>query len=390
MSKSLIWRSSASPVKINDPSMKTAFGELSTAQFSPQTGWTFSYNLNDAIITKTELNGGTVTQEGSFAKLETGIDPNGVAFIRSNRSVIYAPGIGAKVDFTAIFDTPVANSQQLQGVINAEDGWAFGYDGTQFGILKRRDGVDEWIYQDDWSETIRPDLIPQNLNVFQIKFQWLGGGDQYFYIENSKGDLELVHRIKYSNTEAEVSVLNASLPLSAGVANLGNTSNITLKTPSAVGGLEGIPFSPVFEALVAYERIITIGIGETYLFGLQNPDQWLGKDNRLYVFPRLFTFATDGNKPVVIRVYFNPTINNPVWTDVEPNISPLQYDETGVWVPNGEAKVFTYALGRADNAAVDLSIIDAEIQPRQIFAITAETTSPGMDLVVGLNFKSRT
>ena len=213
---------------------------------------------------------------------------------------------------------------------------------------------------------------------------------QYFGIENDNGDIETVHRIKYANLNDDVSISNPSLPIAAGVANQGNTTSITLKTPSAVAGLEGPAFSPVFETLIAYERIVTIGAGETYLFGLNSPDQWLGKENRLYVLPKLFTFATDGNKPVIIRVYAMPTITTPTWVDIAPNVSPLQYDEVGTWVPNGEQQVFTYALGKADNAQVDLSIIDAEVLPNQMYAVTAETTSAGMDLVVGLNFKSRT
>lgn len=386
-----LWKGSVLTTKSASQNASTAFGEISATQFRPQTGWIFAYNINKSIISETVLFGGTVSHVGSFAQMETGTDPNGVAFIRSNRALTYSPGIGAVARFTAVFDTPQIDSQQLIGVGNNFDGWFFGYDtNAKFGILKRRGGVDQWFYQEDWTEDAFPDLIPQNGNVYQIKYQWLGFGMQYFGIENTEGNIENVHRIKYSNLNTNVSVENPSLPLSAGVGNSGNTTNITLKTPSAVGGLEGDPFSPVFEALIAYERIITIGTGETYLFGLMNPANWLGKDNRLYVFPKLFTFATDGNKPVVIRVYFNPTITTPTWVDVEPDISPLQYDETGTWVLNGEAKVFTYALGRADNAAIDLSIIDAEVQPRQIFAITAETTSAGMDLVVGLDFKSRT
>jgi len=369
---------------------KTAFGEISVAQFQPQAGWIFAYNLNPSVILFTELFGGTVIHNGSFAECTTGTDPNALAFVRTQRSLTYSPGIGALARFTAIFDTPQENSQQLIGIINNTDGWAFGYNGLNFGIVRRRNTVDEWFYQEDWSENTYPTLNQQKGNVFQIKYQWLGFGMQYFGIENDNGDIETVHRIKYANLNDDVSISNPSLPIAAGVANQGNTTSITLKTPSAVAGLEGPAFSPVFETLIAYENIVTIGTGETYLFGLYSPDQWLGKENRLYVFPKLFTFATDGNKPVIIRVYAMPTITTPTWVDVASNVSPLQYDEVGTWVPNGEQQVFTYALGRADNAQVDLSIIDAEILPNQIYAVTAETTSAGMDLVVGLNFKSRT
>lgn len=368
----------------------TAFNEVATAEFRPQTGWSFAYNLNEQIISETVLNGGSVSHDNVYAKMETGTDPNGVAFIRSNRPVVYTPGRGARVVFTALFSSPVANSRQTQGVINASDGWAFGYEGETFGIIRRRATVDDFIPQSEWNIDKRPDLDPTKGNVYSIDFQWLGFGAQYFAIENDKGILSLVHIIIYANLFDHVSVENASLPLAAGVANFGNTSNIILRTPSAVGGIYGKPFEPAFEALIAYDmRDPAIAAGETYLFGLQNPDQWLGKDNRLYVLPKLFVAASEGNKPVTFRVYSNPTILNPSWVDVSPNVSPLQYDESGTFVANGEAQVFTLPVGKSDSKEIDLSIIDAEINPRQIFAITVDADSLS-DVRVGITFKSRT
>lgn len=369
---------------------RTAFGELSIAEFQPQCGWSFNYNINNSVVKIVELLGGTVTQEGSFAKLQTSTNASGIAVIRTRRSLVYTPGIGALARFTAVFDTPVEDSQQIIGIGNQSDGWFFGYNGLQFGIMKLRDGIEEWIYQEDWSEDTYSSLIPQNGNVYQISYQWLGFGMQYFGIENKIGDITCVHQINYANQNINVSVNNPSLPITALVINLGNTSNVTLKTPSAVAGLMGEAYSSAFETLVAYERVATIAANtETKLFALQNPATWLTKDNRLYILPKLFAAASEGNKPVVFRVYANPVLTDPVWVDVSPDISPLQYDISGTWVPNGEAQVFTLPLGKADSDVVDLSAIDAEIQPEQIYLITAES-SGASDIVVGIDFKSRT
>ena len=38
----------------------TAFGELASAVFTPQTGWTFAYNVNADFVTTT-ATGGAVT-----------------------------------------------------------------------------------------------------------------------------------------------------------------------------------------------------------------------------------------------------------------------------------------------------------------------------------------
>lgn len=55
-------------LNINIPGSKTAFGELAVAEFRPQCGWSFNYNINDSVIKKTVTNSGAVTQEGSFTK----------------------------------------------------------------------------------------------------------------------------------------------------------------------------------------------------------------------------------------------------------------------------------------------------------------------------------
>lgn len=386
--RALVVNSGGVPLDVYVRQAVTAFNELVTSEFRPQTGWSFAYNLNEQIISTTELNGGTVIHDNVYAKCETGTDPAGVAFIRSNRPLVYTPGRGARMVFTAIFSTPAENSQQLQGVLNNEDGWAFGYTGVEFGIFKRRAGTTEFIPQSDWNVNKKPDLDPTKGNVYAIDFQWLGFGAQYFSIEDDDGNLSLVHIILYANKFDHVSVENASLPLSAGVANLGNASNIILRTPSAVGGIYGLPFEPAFEALIAYDMRLSVTAGETYLFGLQNPTDWLGKDNRLYVLPRLFVAAADGNKPVTFRVYSQPTINTPVWEDVEPDVSPLQVDTQGTFVLNGEAQVFTLPVGRIESKDVDLRVIDAEINPRDIFAITVQADLSS-DVRVGITFKSR-
>ena len=366
----------------------TAFNEVAVSEFRPQTGWSFAYNINSQIARFTELFGGSVTHDNVYAKCETGTDPNGVAFIRTNKPLIYTPGRGARTVFTSLFSTPQPNSQQIQGVINNEDGWAFGYFGVDFGIFRRRSGVDEFIKQVDWNVDKKPNLDPTKGNVYAIDFQWLGFGAQYFSIENEDGNLSLVHVIIYSNLHDHVSVENASLPLAAGVANLGNTSNIVLRAPSAVGGVYGKPFDPAFEVLISYDMRLSVVGGETYLFGLMNPANWQGKDNRLYILPRLFVAAAEGNKPVTFRVYSDPTLSLPVWQDIETDVSPIQVDEVAAFIANGEAKVFTVPVAKSDSKQIDLSIIDLEINPEETVAVTVDADSLS-DVRVGITFKSR-
>ena len=64
------------------------------------------------------------------------------SLIQSIRRAKYRAGEGLLSRFTAQFTTGAANSTQLAGMRNANiDGWFIGYNGTQFGIMYRRNSV---------------------------------------------------------------------------------------------------------------------------------------------------------------------------------------------------------------------------------------------------------
>lgn len=371
-----------------DGSAKTAFGEIAVAPFEIQAGWSFNYNINPEAITEVSQNGGSVTQEDSFANIQSGTDPGGFAFIRTKRAVAYTPGIGAIARFTAVFDTPQENSNQLIGIGNDSDGWFFGYNGLQFGIMKRRGGVDEWIYQDQWNANLRPDFNPQKGNVYEIKYQWLGFGMQYFGVEDDAGNISHVHKLKYANLNEQVSVFNPTLPIAAGVANFGNTTNISLKTPSAIGGTQGEANPSAMTVPVGYKFEDTIITGLNYLFSLQNPALYLGKDNRQPIEPIFLTLTTEGNKPVVFRVILNPVLTAPAWVDINTGVTPLQGDIAATAYTGGD-EVLTIALGKIDSSGViDLTPLRSIINAESILTLVADSQGAS-EITVGATFRSR-
>lgn len=122
---------------------KTAFGELSVAELTPVVQLQFQYNIN-ADLVKTDINnGGTVTQGNSMAVLQTGTNANSLANMNSAIPIKYNPGQGALMRGTAIFTTGVANSSQFMGVGDIGDGYFFGYNGADFGVMRRQGGQPE-------------------------------------------------------------------------------------------------------------------------------------------------------------------------------------------------------------------------------------------------------
>jgi hypothetical protein len=126
----------------------TAFGELSTLAVDPILSMEASTGLKARDV-ETFTNG-----TGSFAgvndngdgrefKVSCGTDVGGYGVLRSKKTLRYRPGIGSLGRFTGKFDTPIANSIQRVGFFNLGNELTFGYDGTQFGILRKTGGRPE-------------------------------------------------------------------------------------------------------------------------------------------------------------------------------------------------------------------------------------------------------
>lgn len=364
----------------------SAFGELTAVPFEPLTGWSFTYNINPGVVEQETIDTGTIANIEGHADLNTGASPTGLAKIETVRSSRYIPGVGGTVRFTAIFDTPQENSKQVIGLINGTDGWAFGYNGKQFGIVRKRDSVEDWIYQNDWNIDKKPGLNPSKGNVFQIKYQWLGYGMQYFYIENEEGRLSLVHKIKYSNYNTETSILNPNLPMSAYAVNTGNTIPITLRTPSAIAGLNGDGFNDAISTNVAQDGTATVTGTDIPILSFRMGDIYKGKANRLFAQVLRAVFACEGSQPVRFRAYAGGTLVGGAWDYISEEVSPMEYNNTATSYTPG-LFIGSFPVARNSTLEVAFGVTNFRIYAGQqiVLAVTAPANS---EVVCGVNWKS--
>lgn len=122
--------------------LPTAFGELTTASPLPITQITAPYG----ILSKVEefvLNSGTTTATDSLFSATTGTTAESQAALLTKRQVAYRAGQGALARVTALFDTPISDSNQLAGFISQTDQLGFGYENTIFGIIYNHHGESE-------------------------------------------------------------------------------------------------------------------------------------------------------------------------------------------------------------------------------------------------------
>ena len=133
------------PLPVKTQLNTTAFGDLKAEKMTPVTQISAEYGLLNQVLTVTDAGAsGTVSVVDNKFTAQSGTAADGVAAILSLRLLAYRPGQGALARFTALFTTGVAQSRQLAGLITAENSFAFGYIGADFGIIHTHDGESEY------------------------------------------------------------------------------------------------------------------------------------------------------------------------------------------------------------------------------------------------------
>lgn len=382
------------PYKLHRDFEFAAFGELLVANTTPKVLIHFPYNINTDIVTKTENASGTVTQSGQLAVISSGAATSSNASLQSNQVLEYHPGMGALARFTAIFTTGVAGNTQVAGVGDTTDGYFFGYNGTSFGIMSRVGSSDTWIPQSQWNgnamlgnEKFMQTIDPTKGNVYQIRYQWLGFGQIEFYIENEiSGQFELVHRIRYANQNTVPSTNNPTFPFYAASLNTTNNTAVTVKIGSIGLYIEGIE-NTAGETRNAIDNTKTIST-ETNILTIRNKSTFASKTNRVYVQPDFLSAASEGTKPVTLRIYVNATLGGvPSYTDISTNTSVIDYDTAGTTITGGTL-VAVFTLAKSDNVEQAFREFNFRLAPGQTMTFAAESTASN-DVSVGISWAER-
>lgn len=468
------------------PEGKTAFGEASVAQLHPVVQVKFPYPVIDPEQVADKPNqSGTVTAANSQIICSTGAAANSGAEANSIDIVTYKPGQGISSRFTAKFTTGVADSTQIIGPGDSGEGFFFGYNGSSFGIMTRKDGVtevrtltittasttaenatitldgdadatvavtnsgnltttaneiadhdysdvgdgwtsiavgdtvvftswsdsaktgtyslvattavgafaqtlagadavDTWVAQTAWNGMDKFDgqgitgqtLDPTKGNVYQIKYQYLGFGAIFFYIEDGPdGELHLVHTVGYANQFSTPSLNNPSLPICMAARNVANTSDLSISSSSWGMFIEGI------EILAGPRRGVSANATfaaptEAPLLTVRSKEVFASSLNRTKSKLLLVGVAVDHTKPVAINVYSNTILTDASFVDLDANYSIIEYDISATGFSGGIFQ-FSIELGRTGNEILDLleRHLDGELIPGRSYTFTASPTS---------------
>ena len=479
---------------------KTAFGELSVAEPTPVVQLQFPYNINSRIVDTNTNKGGTVTLDSDHAKISTSAAASASAMMLSKDFIKYNTGQGGDIKFTALFTAGVAGSTQYIGLGDSADGFFFGCNGPNFGVLRRHNGSPEiqtltittasghiddvtitlagdtksvavtnaggvkqttareiavGDYSDvgsGWNATAVGDTVifisfdavnktgdfslsaatsavgsfvktvagitPINTftaqsswngddvfdgngasgvtldstkgNVYQIKYQWLGYGAIFYFIENpNTGAFELVHTDRYANANTSPSISNPTLPLCAAVKNTTNNTDMVLRTVSISGFIDGIQKDLGIRNTESKISANTT-TNEIPILTIRNKSVYQGRLNRTRIELVGFGFETDlTSKSAIFRVYRNAILTgSPSFTDEDTNTSVVEFDAAATGISGGDL-LESEVLAKVDSETIQLRPLEEILRPNEQLTVTGQPSNANGSNEVGttINWK---
>lgn len=254
--------------------------------------------------------------------------------------------------------------------------------------------TNNWTAQASWNNDVMDGtgpsgvtLDPTKMNVYKIQFQYLGGGAVEFLIEQSDtGKFVLVHRIKYANVNTVPSLINPTLPLHIMAKNTSNTTNLTVKSGSMAGFIQGKE-SDVGLIKGASNTKIGVGTSQTSILAIKNNVVYQGTLNRVKVRVDGINVASEGTKLVTVKITKEGILDGtPAFADVDSNTSVIATDTAGTTFTGG-TEILTVELGKTDSKEIPLKQFKIDLLPGEIIIISGAATSSTSDIGASIHWR---
>jgi len=370
-------------------SLNTVFGEQITGKRVSSVAAQFQYPLPSDFATSVTANGGTWILDDALSVLSSGTSSNGTASVQTNQYLRYIPGHEAYLVYTASYSTPNVNSHQRVGLFDTQDGMWIGYEGADFVIARRRDGVDyrttvnvSNIYMDGTFDTAK-------LNVYRISFGYLGVATIHFEAMTPGGGWVVAGEIPYPNTSTVTHISQTYLPARIKVGNTGSTSNVSIKSGSfELGIVDGGGSDPSVRTNSYSSSNISVSSGDFEIVSFRNKTTYGGIENRVTAKLLYISWGTAINKQGEWLLENNPTTTNtPTWTDVDTQDSILEYS-TDIQVTRGTGKTeLSWISSAVDSGREDIpERYEIKIRPGE-YAVLSINTATGASGELAYTFR---
>lgn len=236
------------------PGTMDVFGGLVVGHRNNQVAVSFVSGPVENLVTVTTTGTATALILGGQALFSTGTgstaDAKGVSF----GETFYKPGHEIYSVFTAYFTQPTDTSsfQRIGHYTDGLNGFFLGYEGLTFGVVKLSGGIVTFTSQANFSGDLLdgssgskftrnsvPEVLDKTkLNVFRIRFGWLGSAPVYFEILNPDGSWVTFHKILQPNLLNAPSIQDPNNPITVHVSKFGSdVTNLVVSTSCWAAGV---------------------------------------------------------------------------------------------------------------------------------------------------------
>ena len=376
---------------------KTVFGENLVGQLHPIFQGSFEYTVSNNDLTEiTTVNAGTVIQEEAMALVRTSGTTASSALLQSHQHARYRAGLGGALSFTALFTSPVSGTEQYIGLMDEtgtneafNNGYAVVYNGSTFVFARWQNDVLITVSQDAWLDPMLDGtgasgmtLTQTNINVFQIRFQYLGAGAIELWIEDdSTGDFVLVHRILYANNFTTPSVFNPNFHFMMWVDNLSTSSAMILKSSSYAFFVEGITGlielqQPKHSTGIVQKTSVTTA---TAIFTIRNSATYVGKTNFIDIQIEHFVASVEAGSPnnlASIALIKDTTFGGtPAYHLVATGDSVVEIDKAGTTITGGEVLLAVTLAGKNDEVIENIVNLVLLLGPEETITFAATSAN---------------
>lgn len=368
----------------------TAFGEVLVGQLTPQFQGSFEYTVdNTESNTNTLTNGGTVTQSEAMAVIGTSTTTGSDAELKTKTHAKYNAGLGSVMRFTALFSAGVADTKQMAGLVDEKgsstpykNDYMLGFNGVNFNAHIHQNDVMTSIIQSNFDDPLdgtgKSGMIYDGtkLNVFEIRFQYLGAGAIQFCIEDDRTGLFIAfHTVFYTNKNILPSVFNPNFHFTMYVENGGTTADIVMKSASYAYFIEGKTLfshlhQPQFSSNKKEKTSVTTEIA---IFTIRNKASYAGKTNFIDIIIEgigASIEASAANNLGQIRLIKNTTLGGtPDWNDINTTDSVVEIDVAGTTVTGGKEMFYIPMAGKNDKELRNITDFKIIISPTDTITV---------------------
>lgn len=265
-----------------DPGTIDVFGRPTTTSPNNDIDIQFFRAAPGSLLTVTTANSATATSNVGGALFASSTNTNGSVQGVTTETTTYKSGSEVYAMFTASFTAGIASSYMRIGLYDANNGFFIGYEGTTFGVTVRNNAVDTQVAKASFSEDdltgsatslFTRDGTPEaidltKLNVFRIRFGWLGSAPCFWEVMSPDGHWVTFHKTLFPNLQTTPSVRSADLPITLDITKTGAAATDLQIQTDCWGAGTSAGTQEAQSDKIAFSTTTVLAGGATYSSGL--------------------------------------------------------------------------------------------------------------------------